>query len=160
MSTPFHGYYDVIDTVMQRLRDKGCRKVEHGLLNSFALDKVNVTPYGYVSPSTNVPNIKASTFALNIFVGGLVRFDDLSEKEEIDVKHGHNNLQDVLDETQWILATVLTTFTKIQPINDSGLYVHLASQPALDPFEEKGNEVFAGWMASPIFTVNQSLDKC
>lgn len=159
MSKKYFGYYDAVDTIMEKLKSAGCRQVEHGMIQHYALDKINVAPYGYVVPGTVTADMRASEFNFDIFVADFVR-GQINDEVQVDPKHMHDNLQDVLDSTQYILSSALMSLHKATPINNEGLYVHMEINPTLEPFEERGNKVMAGWLSSPRFKITQHLAKC
>ena len=147
--------YNILDSIRDHFRNDGITKtVSYGDLPDIDNDKTTIFPLAHMDIVNAVYDSSVVTFSINILVLDLI--DTNKSAESIDEFFGNDNLHDVYN-TQFVVLTKLINSLRRGALN--GMNIKLGEEPTAEPFEDRFENMLAGWLAQIEIVVPNDITK-
>jgi len=133
--------YYILDEIRDHLRANGITNtVSFGDLAEIDTDKTTIFPLVHMDIETVTPQPRVIEFRLLVLAMGIV--DQDYEEEQIDEFFGGTNLHDVYNEQLYVINDLIETLRRGDLWDDQ---IRLVGSPELAPFENRFDNMLAGW---------------
>ena len=147
--------YNILDSIRDHFRNDGITKtVSYGDLPDIDNDKTTIFPLAHMDLVNAVYDNNMITFNMNILVLDLIDTNKSAESE--DEFFGNDNLHDVYN-TQFVVMTKLVNSLRRGALNS--LNIKLGEEPTVEPFEDRFENMLAGWLAQIEISVPNDISK-
>lgn len=148
--------YKILDEIRDHLRDNGITNtVSYGDLSEIDTNKTTIFPIVHMDIESATVTNNTIEFRLLILAIGMV--DQDYEEEPEDEFFGGNNLHDVYNEQLYVLTNL------VEHLRRGRLYdiqVRLIEDPEFSPFENRFENMLAGWGGTIAMNVPNSVTIC
>lgn len=154
-------YYNILDALKEELQNNPSTNTVHeGDFFKVDLSKETVFPLANID-TTEVEFLNHyNRFTIQIVVADIV--DDVfpNEKDEINVFHGADNLQDIYN-TQLSVLNLVQSSLRRGSLNDVDFVLQDDESSVATPFEQRFENLLAGWVLNVVIDVpNDNISVC
>ncbi len=152
-------FYKLIQVITDHLKASlSVNSVSIGNLSEIDLKKQTIYPLAHIIVDRVSYGPATAIYDIRILVVDTVYESQNDIESETEPLKGTNNLQDVFNSTLAVINTV-QTHLRIGNMEDS--YFKLASDPTAEPFQERFEDLVAGWVLNlAIETPNADINVC
>ena len=154
-------YYDLIDKLKESLEtNPSVNTVNEGDIFHVDLSKETIFPLTNIHVTGVAFNNHYNTYTVSIVCADIVDETKENKKDEIDVFHGANNLQDIYN-TQLSVINLVQSSLRRGDLNESNVEIEEESVPTAQPFRDRFENLLAGWaMTININLPNNDISIC
>ena len=154
-------YYKLLDAIKQFLQDNpSINTVHEGDIFKLDLDKDGIYPLANIDVTNVDFNEHYNTFTLAIVVADILDDTKENEKDQNNVFHGADNLQDIYN-TQLSVINILQSSLKRGSLMDSGFELQEDETVSATPFEQRFENLLVGWvMTLTVDVANDDISIC
>lgn len=154
-------YYKLLDAIKQFLQDNPSTNTVHeGDIFKLDLDKDGIHPIANIDVTNVDFNEHYNTFTLAIVVADILDDTKENEKDQNNVFHGADNLQDIYN-TQLSVINILQSSLKRGSLMDSGFELQEDETVSATPFEQRFENLLVGWvMTLTVDVANDDISIC
>lgn len=154
-------YYDILDALKNHLQaNPNVNTIHEGDIYKLDLPKESIYPITNID-TTSVDFLEHTVrFNVRFIFADILDETKENEKDEKNVFHGANNLQDIYN-TQLSVCNVLQTFLRRGDLMDNGYVLNREETTTAMPFEQRFEKLLVGWKLDVAITVpNDDVSIC
>jgi len=140
------GYYNILDALKNHLESNpNINTVHEGGFDKVDLSKETIFPLSNIDIQSVEFASRSLRFNVTILVADILDETKENEKDENNVFHGANNLQDIYN-TQLSVLNVLQSYLRRGELMDEDYELLEDETPSARAFEQRFDNLLAGWV--------------
>ena len=149
-------FYDVVDIIRDSLRNSNnINTVTFGNLSEVDLDKTTIFPLAHILVERVRYENNILVFDFLVLVADVVDYSTRATDDDDFYKN--DNLHDVLNTQLGTMNELITSLSRSDLYRDK---FQLTSNPTIEPFKERFENLLAGWEATISINVKNDITIC